>query len=561
MRSPSLNPRTLDRWQRFGWSMGFAGLTLGVGTPALAEGLATIDPRLEASPEGEMASGSISDAMAPMAQVTSVQQLRDVQPTDWAYQAVQSLVERYGCLQGYPDGTFRGSRALSRFEFAAGVNACVDRVNELIASATAELVSKEDMAVVQRLQEEFQAELATLRGRIEGLEGRVGELESNQFSPMTKLSGQVVMGIQGRSENRADFFPVDGVRDLGDPATNVNVISNLQLSLLTQFTPKSLLLVGLQSGNGSTAPRLTNDVRLSYEAPTDNALVLSDLTYRHLLGDRLALIAGARGVNPVSVFRGANRVESAGFGPISAFAQRNPILNIGAGQAGLGLDWQATDWLSVQGVYSSSLGNEAGNGGLFGGQFSDTTLGLQLTAAPSDRIDIALNYLNSYSPLGRLRTGIGDDQLSAGSGLNTHAIGGTVAWRVTPKLTLGGWGGYTSSNRVGGDGSVQTTNWMAFANFPDLFGPGNMGGIYVGQPPKIVSSNLPRGENIPDLLAGGLGEEGGQPGSTTHVEVFYRYRVSNYLSLTPGVVMIFDPANTPASDPIVIGAVRATLSF
>lgn len=71
-----------------------------------------------------------------IAQVTSVSQLSDVQPTDWAFQALQSLVERYGCIAGYPNGTFRGNRALTRYEFAAGLNACLDRVNELIATVT-----------------------------------------------------------------------------------------------------------------------------------------------------------------------------------------------------------------------------------------------------------------------------------------------------------------------------------------------------------------------------------------------------------------------------------------
>jgi hypothetical protein len=71
-----------------------------------------------------------------MAQVTSVSQLTDVKPTDWVFQALQSLVERYGCIAGYPDRTFRGNRALTRYEFAAGVNACLDRVNELINAAT-----------------------------------------------------------------------------------------------------------------------------------------------------------------------------------------------------------------------------------------------------------------------------------------------------------------------------------------------------------------------------------------------------------------------------------------
>jgi len=57
------------------------------------------------------------------AQVTSVSQFSDVQPTDWAFQALQSLVERYGCIAGYPNGTYRGNRALTRYEFAAGLNA------------------------------------------------------------------------------------------------------------------------------------------------------------------------------------------------------------------------------------------------------------------------------------------------------------------------------------------------------------------------------------------------------------------------------------------------------
>ena len=82
-----------------------------------------------------------------MAQVTSVSGLRDVQPTDWAYQALQSLVERYGCIAGYPNKTNRGDRALTRYEFAASLNACLQRVNELIATATSELVHPEDLAL------------------------------------------------------------------------------------------------------------------------------------------------------------------------------------------------------------------------------------------------------------------------------------------------------------------------------------------------------------------------------------------------------------------------------
>lgn len=136
-----------------------------------------------------------------MAQVTSVSQLSDVQPTDWAFQALQSLVERYGCIVGYPDGTCRGNRALTRHDFAAGLNACLDRVNELIATATSELVTTEDLATLQRLQQEFSAELATLRGRVDTLESITAELEANQFSTTTKLIGEAIFSISGAFGN------------------------------------------------------------------------------------------------------------------------------------------------------------------------------------------------------------------------------------------------------------------------------------------------------------------------------------------------------------------------
>ena len=50
---------------------------------------------------------------ASVEQVTSVTQFSDVQPTDWAYSALSNLVERYGCVAGYPNGTFRGGRAMT----------------------------------------------------------------------------------------------------------------------------------------------------------------------------------------------------------------------------------------------------------------------------------------------------------------------------------------------------------------------------------------------------------------------------------------------------------------
>jgi BMFP domain-containing protein YqiC len=123
----------------------------------------------------------------PIAQITAVSQLADVQPTDWAFQALQSLVERYGCIAGYPDRSFRGNRGMTRSEFAAGLNACVDRINEQIGAIDA--VKKEDLQTLQRLQIDFATELTTLKGRVDQLETTMGTLEKQQFSTTTKLTG------------------------------------------------------------------------------------------------------------------------------------------------------------------------------------------------------------------------------------------------------------------------------------------------------------------------------------------------------------------------------------
>ncbi|MEB3337976.1 MAG: iron uptake porin, partial [Leptolyngbyaceae bacterium] len=168
-------------------------------------------------------------------QVTSVSQLADVQPTDWAFQALQSLVERYGVIAGYPDGKFRGNRALTRYEFAAGLNAALDRVNELIASGTADLVTKEDLATLQKLQEEFSAELATLRGRVDALEARTAKLEAQQFSTTTKLAGEAIFAvtdvISGDNSTQGDTAP----------AQNTVFVNRVRLNFNTSFTGNDLL--------------------------------------------------------------------------------------------------------------------------------------------------------------------------------------------------------------------------------------------------------------------------------------------------------------------------------
>ncbi|MDA1205366.1 MAG: iron uptake porin, partial [Cyanobacteria bacterium] len=132
----------------------------------------------------------VASAATPLGaeQVTSISQFSDLRPTDWAYQALTNLVEKYGCVAGYPNGSFRGGQAMTRFEAAALLNACLDRVTEVTDT-------------LKRLMAEFAQELAVLKGRTDGLEAKAGQIEASQFSTTTKLSGLATFVVGGVSNN------------------------------------------------------------------------------------------------------------------------------------------------------------------------------------------------------------------------------------------------------------------------------------------------------------------------------------------------------------------------
>ncbi|MGD1851741.1 MAG: iron uptake porin, partial [Cyanophyceae cyanobacterium] len=154
-----------------------------------------------ATPAPTPPSARANEAVPVLAQidgpVTSVSDLTDVDPTHWAFQALRSLIERYGCVSGYGDGTFRGDRALSRYEFAAALNTCLDQIGEQIEAATQDGVREDDLATVRRLQQEFRQELADLDAQVGTLEQRVEALENQQFSTTAVLGGEVIFGLTG----------------------------------------------------------------------------------------------------------------------------------------------------------------------------------------------------------------------------------------------------------------------------------------------------------------------------------------------------------------------------
>ncbi len=106
-----------------------------------------------------IAAVAVATTAAPaMAQVTSVKQLSDVQPTQWSYQAITNLVERYGCVAGYPNGTFQPGQPATRAELAALTNACLDNITQFYTEADAKLAAA------------LRAEYASVNARVGALE-------------------------------------------------------------------------------------------------------------------------------------------------------------------------------------------------------------------------------------------------------------------------------------------------------------------------------------------------------------------------------------------------------
>jgi hypothetical protein len=199
-------------------------------------------------------------------QITPVSQLRDVAPTDWTYEALKNLGDRYGCISGYPDQTYRGNKVLTRWEFAAGLNACLNTVERLIQENVT--LSEADLTTLNRLRQEFATELASLTEKVANLEGRVAYLEDQQFSTTTKLSGQVFFNLTGaftgdevtaeRSIADSAFAPPTRDPITNIPSTVQQENSETTLSYYTflnfnsSFTGEDSLVTQLVVGNGDS---------------------------------------------------------------------------------------------------------------------------------------------------------------------------------------------------------------------------------------------------------------------------------------------------------------------
>ena len=163
----------------------------------------------------------------------------DVPVDHWAYKAVDTL-QKDGVVIGYPDGTYGGKRAMTRYEFAVAIARLLDKLpkpdmsmyvthDELNTALTpyaklsdlAGLAKQSDLDALKKLVDEFQTELTTLgvdldatKRRLDALEGRVAAIEKE--IKRVQISGDTnIMGRANNRFNQTQIIDQDGAQVTG----------------------------------------------------------------------------------------------------------------------------------------------------------------------------------------------------------------------------------------------------------------------------------------------------------------------------------------------------------
>jgi len=461
-------------------------------------------------------------------QVATVAQLSDVQPTDWAYQALSNLVERYGCVAGYANGTFGGGRAMTRYEAAALLNACLDRVTEV----TDEL---------QRLANEFRDELTVIQGKVATLEKQVGSLQASQFSTTTKLKGEATFVLGGVDNARL----ANGI-NVGNTAFNYDV----RLNFDTSFTGKDLLRTRLRSGNFSSQPFGSSSslFKLDKAENTSNNIQLDRLYYSFpALAKGVTLTAGALVRNTEMAW-----VPTAYKSDILDFfsvAGAPGVYNKATG-SGFGAQW-AQPTKKGKGGFVAGLNYVAQNGSDSSkGQFNETgalnTLAQIGYRAPQYGIAFGYRYGTEGT---RVRTfnavNGGSGVLAPGQTSSSYAI--NAYWQpkksgIIPSVSAAYGSNDVSLNAAGRTtptGATNSQTWMAGLQWSDVFAKGNAAGFAIGAPGNAAS--LTKDANM--------------------WEVFYKYKVSDNITVTPAVFYASNNQGLKNASSNYGGVIQTTFRF
>ena len=403
---------------------------------------------------------------------------------------------------------------MTRYEAAALLNACLDRITEV----TDEL---------RRLLKEFETELAILKGRVDGLEARVGELEATQFSTTTKLKGKadwVFGAVKAHGRGSDDFEAHSG---------GTSFSYNLALNLETSFTGKDLLYTRLRAGNmanvyGSGVEGIGRSGLFAqeYGFNSNNNVKVNRLYYSFPIGDEFTVVGGpmVRMDDMLPVWPSA--YPSAMTYDFFTYAGAPGAYNLALG-AGAGVYWKSNDF-SVSTSYLSTNGNDSnpntGGIGTDGADFSATT---QIAYAP-ENWGIAAAYTKASGNSEKLYIGNANPQaaIASGIGSQTNSVGLSAWWTPEdsgwiPSISTGfGKTWFDGKNADGYSGS-----WYVGLEWDDVFLEGNSFGMAVGQPTFVASVD---GDAVED-------------GAGYAWEFFYKFQVTDNISVTPAITYLSKP--------------------
>ncbi len=483
-----------------------------------------------------------------IAQELTVSQLSDVKSTDWAFQALQSLTERYQCIS--PNPAFRGDTVLTRYEFAAGIQSCVNKLDEILNSGLQDKINQEDLRVLQSLQSEFATELAAIATKIDTLEPRTNQLDVQQFSPTTKLTGQAIFALStgGFSSDRI-ISPTGATITNSQP--NTTLLYRLSLDLNTSFTGSDLLKIRLVTGSDGADDSVAGFLEPNFGSVLDysiqgrnNQFSLARLYYSFNALDDLRVTVAPRMV--AGDFVDKNRFASTSFIDFSTQSLiNNFVLLPRPGGAGAVIEWMPKNSpLQLRALYvaanadsptSSPVANSSlvdstqlpilifpttgGDRGLFGDPYQGI---LELEYAPNKNFSLRLQYAG-----GKV----------VGSPFSAYGI--NFDWAMSDRFGIFGRYGYSGYNNTA-FGNIQPQYWMFGLAFPDLFKQGAKAGVAIGQP----------------LVVAQIGNA-----TQTNIEAFYNYPINNQLRISPILQMISNAGNQSSNEMIFTGTLRMVFSF
>ncbi|MBP0017801.1 MAG: carbohydrate porin [Cyanobacteria bacterium SBLK] len=526
----------------------------------------------------------------PLAELTSVRQLSDVEPTDWAYDALQSLIERYGAIAGYPNLTFRGDRVLSRYEFAAALNTLTGRIEELIAKTTSDLALREDIEILKRLQTEFAEELAVVGTQVDALESRVTQLEENTFSTTTKLSVQAffhISGITATGDITAEgtSVPVDGFSTFRlaarDPVTNQPVTETVtdspeitlgEATLIffnTSFTGRDLLSLNLFQANTdppSFAFHSANFPSAGFHLTETNPIFplvgsvgILEAFYQFPIGDSVNVVIGpaVRADRYFDTIPYTNYVSGAGmlsslFSPLFVDVTR---------LTGAVVNWKISPQWELHASYRVDR-NEASQEGFFDalGKFANLTF--QLNYSPSNNATIRFGYdralIQGVDPGSGLATRLSNNFIGAaddgfGGELQdtfSHNFLINFDWQLSDRFVLFGRYSYSTYHltpRTPGrsEGDVEAQSFQLGMAFPDLWKEGALLTVDAVIPFNILSGR--------DFVVSGNGDGGTQ----INLSANYFFPINDNVSVMPTIFGVFN-TNNFNSNPFVYGGFLRT---